>query len=478
MAKDSLTIEINADDKASKKLGNVSNVLGTLGKTAAVGATAFVGAAAAIGGGMVALAMDAAPVEGIQNAFDGLVEASGRLPTEMLTNLELASAGMVSQRDLMTSYNKAAQLVSDDFANKLPDAMGYLAKVSAATGQGMGYMLDSLVVGVGRLSPMILDNLGIQVSLADATARAAEMFGVEAEELSKAQTQAGMMAVGLEKLAANTASMPEVTGSAAAGFAQIGAQFQNLKDQIGLQLLPVMVPLLEGLGNFAQTYGPQVVAIFQQFGDTMAGTLPQAILLVNDALTRMNAVFTDSDEPVTAMDAVLGVLTATLNAGVIAVQVIAVGMQGLASAIEAVNSALTAATEGWMKFMEAAGAGLNFMGNGMGAPTGAGGTGVGTLGGWAGAPGLPAGFGGGGIVTPPGGINRQFGGMVPGPLGSPQLVMAHGGETVLPTHMGSGGGGGQVIENHIVMTLDGDIVGRYIGRKTAQLQRMGGYARL
>jgi hypothetical protein len=84
-------------------------------------------------------------------------------------------------------------------------------------------MLDSLVVGVGRLSPMILDNLGIQVSLADATERAAQMYGVEADALDKGQVQAGMMNVVLEKLAANTASMPDVADSAAAfGVTQVG----------------------------------------------------------------------------------------------------------------------------------------------------------------------------------------------------------------------------------------------------------------
>jgi len=37
-------------------------------------------------------------------------------------------------------------------------------------------MLDSLVTGVGRLSPMILDNLGIQVAQAEAVERASEIM--------------------------------------------------------------------------------------------------------------------------------------------------------------------------------------------------------------------------------------------------------------------------------------------------------------
>jgi len=72
---------------------------------------------------------------------------------------------MATNRDLMLSFNKASTLVSVDFAKQLPDAMQYLGKVSLATGQDLGFLLDSLVTGVGRVSPMILDNLGIQVAL-------------------------------------------------------------------------------------------------------------------------------------------------------------------------------------------------------------------------------------------------------------------------------------------------------------------------
>ena len=56
------------------------------------------------------------------------------------------------------------------------------------------------------------------------------------------------------------------------------------------------------------------------------------------------------------------------------------------------------------------------------------------------------------------------GGIIPGPRGAPQLVMAHGGETVLPTHKQdisnfTGGGGGDVGGD---VYLDGDKVGRWM----------------
>ena len=187
------------EDTPFVKLGaKVNESLGTIAKVGLGGVT--VAAAGALAG-MGKLATDALPLQGVADAFAGITENA----SEALGVLREGSLGMVRDTDLMQSYNQAAQLVSKSFADQLPDAMQYLSKVSAATGEDMGFLLDSLVKGVGRLSPMILDNLAIQVSTSEATERAAKMFGVEASALTKTQSQAGMMSVVLEKLQANTA---------------------------------------------------------------------------------------------------------------------------------------------------------------------------------------------------------------------------------------------------------------------------------
>ena len=190
----------SARSKVISAVDGIAANVKKVGAAAMVGVGIAAGAATAAVAGLSKLAIDAAPVEGLRLAFEGLATSSGQSMDDLLAALQKGSSGMVSQRDLMMSYNQAAQLVGTTFANELPTAMGYLSKVSAATGQDMGFMLDSLVKGVGRLSPMILDNLGIQVSLEEATSRAAQMFGVEADALYKTQVQAGMMNVVLGKI--------------------------------------------------------------------------------------------------------------------------------------------------------------------------------------------------------------------------------------------------------------------------------------
>ena len=280
------------DSAISKIVAGAGQSFQALGTAALGGIGVATGAITGLGAALAKVTIDAAPVEGVSNAFAGLAESAGQGADEMLDALKRGSAGMVANRDLMMSFNQAAQLVSTDFAVQLPDAMQYLGKVSAATGQDMGFMLDSLVKGVGRLSPMILDNLGIQVAQSEAIERAAEMYGVEADALDKSQVQAGMMNVVLEKLAANTASMPDVTETAAARMAQFKATIQDTKDQVGVAFLPVLTTLLGTLGEVGERVLPVVVGALE----TIAPVVERVAIAVGDFVTSL----LDGQDPMTA----------------------------------------------------------------------------------------------------------------------------------------------------------------------------------
>ena len=294
--------------------GAIGKVAGTAFSAIAAGAAAAAAAVAVVGGAIVKLTLDAVPLKGISNAFEGIANTTTLGAEKMMAALQTGSYGMVSQIDLMKSFNNAAQLVSVDFAEKLPDALQYLGKISASTGEDMGFLVDSLVKGVGRLSGPIIDNLKIQVSLEEATARAAEMFGVEASELTKAQQQAGMMNVVLEKLKINTAAMPEVTGTAAQQMAAFKTQIQNTKDQIGMAFLPVLQQVLTPLLKLGEAVLPIAIEAIQGFATKFSGFIdmlqrgvepvralqtlllrlgvpPEIINSVNDFATRLTDTF-------------------------------------------------------------------------------------------------------------------------------------------------------------------------------------------
>lgn len=260
-----LNMILRLKDEATDKLNGVKKGLGELGPAAMAMSAATIGAITAVGGAALKLTSDAIAIPGVARSFDALGGSIERMRE--------ASLGMITDVDLMRQYNMAAQLVGQDFAQTLPDAMEVLTKVSASTGQSMEYMLDSLVRGIGRLSPRILDNIGITVSLEQATERAAQMFGVETDEVSRAQQQAGLMAVAMEALRTNTANIPDVAGTAAQQMAALHVTFQNIKDQVGVALIPVLQALLTPLLALAQEHGPNVILWAQQFAETLQANL-------------------------------------------------------------------------------------------------------------------------------------------------------------------------------------------------------------
>lgn len=260
----SVEITFTGKDKVSGVTGTVVKSMEKLGKAVIAGGAAIVGGLAAAGIAFAKLAIDAAPVQAVADAFNAIANQVEGGADAMLRAMEAASGGMIAQVDLMTSFNKAAQLVSIDFAQRLPDAMGALAKVAAATGQDLDFLFDSLVTGIGRLSPMILDNLGIQVDLVAASQAYADSIGVSVGELTKQQQQTALMNQVMELLMANTAAMPEVMDSAAGGIARMTARFENFKDQVGIIFLPLLAEVLKIIDKIASVTGPLLIAFLEE----------------------------------------------------------------------------------------------------------------------------------------------------------------------------------------------------------------------
>ena len=97
---------------------------------------------------------------------DGLIYVFGKMnQPELLDNLRKATKGTVNDFDLM----KAA-VQAKDFRIPLKDLGTYLqfAQLKAQhTGQSVGYMIRSIVLGLGYKSKMFLDDLGISAAEID-----------------------------------------------------------------------------------------------------------------------------------------------------------------------------------------------------------------------------------------------------------------------------------------------------------------------
>lgn len=99
----------------------------------------------------------------LAESADGITHAFKQLDTPgYLQSLRDATKGTVSDIELMKAAVKAK-----DFRIPLEDLGKYLsfAQLKAQqTGQSLDYMVDSIVTGLGRKSPLILDNLGLSAA--------------------------------------------------------------------------------------------------------------------------------------------------------------------------------------------------------------------------------------------------------------------------------------------------------------------------
>lgn len=204
------------------------------------------------------LALSASETQNIAIGFEAMTQGIEGGSKAMLSALQEASAGMASNRDLMKQFNSAAALVSTDFAKSLPEAMELLRKASAATGESLTFLLDSYVRGVGRLSPRILDNMKIQVTLEETTARAAEMFGVAAEATTVYQQQTALTALALERLEEKFGTLPDTALSAAAQMEVFNAQTQNAKDTLGAFFEPAVASVIGTINNLVAAFSEAI----------------------------------------------------------------------------------------------------------------------------------------------------------------------------------------------------------------------------
>ena len=224
------------------------SIVGSVIAAAAVGAAAFaVGIAtvtAALTAGIAAATMYAAELELITNAMWGI---TGEAMPALIDSLREASAGLITQRDLARSYNEAFLLVGDTLTERMPEALRYLTKVGAATGEEVGSLMQRLSRSIGRLSTRWMAHLGTVVEIEEATARAAQMFGVAADALTREQIQAGMLDRVLEKLAARTSAMPEIIDTVQQLSVSLRTSWKDLFGDIGKIFLPVAQSLLKAL---------------------------------------------------------------------------------------------------------------------------------------------------------------------------------------------------------------------------------------
>ena len=237
-----LPINMGGLDQFAGKLGGLLSG----GGLASLGMGAGVAALGAVG---MAMAETGAHAEALEMSFERMAAQSGQSGSEMLAAMQKASGGMIANQDLMLSANRAMSFGVADNAAEMTQLIQVAMAQAAKMGMPVQQAFNDLVTGVGRLSPMILDNLGVTVKAEAAYANYAASIGKSSEQLTQAeQRQAFLneMMAAVPNAAAEAAAAAENNASS---WARWDASIKNLGDSVGMLLAGPGANLLDWLNT-------------------------------------------------------------------------------------------------------------------------------------------------------------------------------------------------------------------------------------
>lgn len=213
-----------------------------------------------------------------QQSTTAMQKQFGKSADEVIAKLKAVSAGTISNAKLVEGANRAMALnVTTDL-----DKMAKLLEVARFRAQAMGIdttqAFNDIVTGIGRNSPLILDNLGI---ITKGWAEEAQAAGVAYDQQFLLNKILGQGAIEIEKAGG-------VTITAAERMQQLGATIDNAKLKIGEGLLPafeVIVPIIKNAVEYFSKLpdGLKLTAV-------AAGVLTPAIIALNAAFGPLGIV--------------------------------------------------------------------------------------------------------------------------------------------------------------------------------------------
>jgi hypothetical protein len=161
-----------------------------------------------------------------------------------LGELRKATRGLVTDLDLMKVAVQAGNFGIP--IQQMGQLLEFAARRAAETGQSVDYLVESIVTGIGRKSPLILDNLGISaVALKEKFGGAA----LEAQSIADVAKAVGEIA------SAELGKMGEATDTAADKMQRLATSWDNFKARFGEAVAPAVTGVLDFIsGALEQTF--------------------------------------------------------------------------------------------------------------------------------------------------------------------------------------------------------------------------------
>lgn len=267
--------------------------------------------ALALGGGAVALAVKgfeelqrAANLEAQEESLRRTLGEVGQDFDGFIAKLKEVSDNTVSTADLIQSSSRALLLGIP--AEQISELLEVARTRAIATGQEVGTAFNDISVGIGRLSPLILDNLGFTIRLSDAYEAFASEIGKTTEELNKQEQQQAVTNVILEQGRKSTLLFGDAAEGAATQFQQLTAAFSNARDAIALygadqaETNVTVTEFFESLKDLFQLISGEQTLLeqFRERNDRLATSLFEVNVETNKLVSNLDALVAAGEAPI------------------------------------------------------------------------------------------------------------------------------------------------------------------------------------
>ena len=208
-------------------------------KANAIKITASLAAAAAA----FKLIQDSAEEVGQRKAFERTLESQGIAADQFLAKLNEVADGQIATADIVLASNRAMKLGIQ--ADDLPGLMATAANAAVDLGLTTTQAFNDITTGIGRASPLILDNLGIVIDAEKVYGDFATSIGKAKSELTKAERTLALTRAVTGEASDATQKFSERQDEMTRAINKGTAQLKNLKSATGL-LASGLVQLVAG----------------------------------------------------------------------------------------------------------------------------------------------------------------------------------------------------------------------------------------
>ena len=243
------------------------------------------GAAGAVAIAKTAFALGDLGAQSLTTAasFNSLMSSVGQ-STRLLDELKAASGGTMTEMALMQQTNTALAGSTGQLSSEMAAALPKLleaGRAAALLNPSLGdasFMFQSLVTGIKRGSPMLIDNTGITLKLGEATDAYAASIGKSVSELTAQERSIAILRATLEGADTLIAQTGGNLDGMATSATKLKVAWTELKTAIGEGLAPGTSAIQEGAAStlnqitsvLTSTEFTRAMAMLQTYRDRLA----------------------------------------------------------------------------------------------------------------------------------------------------------------------------------------------------------------